>query len=521
MTIPWGNNLIRAAELSSDGDFLRLFFKSVSMATTSSVLAVLIAFPIAYYLAFGLRKSKYTWLIIVIAPFLTSYLLRIFAWKLILGDQGIINTALFESGLRSPDNPLSFLIYSQFTVILVLLYAWVPFIVLPIFIALENLDRRLLEASTDLGASRLTAIAQDHDPAGGAGHHRRLPVRVHPLDRRVHHALARRRQRRLHVRPGDRAAVRRRHAQLADGIGALRLPARRRPLPDARDVEVPPPGRRCNGMTDVFMSRTGRWLLITFFGFFLVFLYAPTIVLIVFSFNDSVIAALPFEGFTTRWYEAAWQEEGVRDALWASVKVAFGSAFIATGLGLLVSYAIARRRFGGKAAISAIVLVPLVVPTVVLGVSLLVLFRPNDPVIPVPLSLWAVLIGHIVIAIPFCVLILLPRLASIDRRLEEAAEDLGASWTTTFRRIILPLITPAVLSSIIVAFVVSFDEVVIASFVVGDQITLPVYLYSGLRFAERVMLLVPVATVMIAVSFVLVIAAEFIRRIGERRVGVR
>ena len=166
-------------------------------------------------------------------------------------------------------------------------------------------------------------------------------------------------------------------------------------------------------------------------------------------------------------------------------------------------------------------LVPLVVPTVVLGVALLVLFRPNAPVIPVPLSLWAVLIGHIVIAIPFCVLILLPRIASIDRRLEEAAEDLGASWTTTFRRVILPLITPAVLSSIIVAFVVSFDEVVIASFVVGDQVTLPVYLYSGLRFAERVMLLVPVATVMIAVSFALVFAAELIRRIGERRVGVR
>ena len=96
------------------------------------------------------------------------------------------------------------------------------------------------------------------------------------------------------------------------------------------------------------------------FGLFLVFLYAPTIVLIVFSFNDSVIAALPFVGFTTRWYEAAWQEEGVRDALWASVKVAIGSALIATGLGLLVSYAIARRRFGGKAAISALVLVPLV-----------------------------------------------------------------------------------------------------------------------------------------------------------------
>jgi spermidine/putrescine transport system permease protein len=169
LTIPAGNNLLRVAELSSDGDFLRLFFRSVTMATTSAVWAVIIAFPIAYFLAFGIKKSKYTWLLIVIAPFLTSYLLRIFAWKIILGDQGLINSALFELGLRNPDNPLSFLIYSQFTVILVLLYAWVPFIILPIFIALENMDRRLLEAATDMGASRLQALRKITLPIAAPG----------------------------------------------------------------------------------------------------------------------------------------------------------------------------------------------------------------------------------------------------------------------------------------------------------------------------------------------------------------
>ena len=169
MTIPWGNNLLRLGSLSSEGDFLRLFFRSVSMATTSAVLAVLLAFPVAYFLAFGIRKSKYTWLLIVIAPFLTSYLLRIFAWKVILGDQGLINSALFQLHLRDPDNPLSFLIYSQFTVILVLLYAWVPFIVLPIFISLENMDRRLLEAATDLGASRLRALRRVTIPIAAPG----------------------------------------------------------------------------------------------------------------------------------------------------------------------------------------------------------------------------------------------------------------------------------------------------------------------------------------------------------------
>ena len=169
LTIPAGNNLLRVAELSSEGDFLRLFFRSVTMATTSAVWAVIIAFPIAYFLAFGIKKSKYIWLLVVIAPFLTSYLLRIFAWKIILGDQGLFNSALFELGLRDPDNPVSFLIYSQFTVILVLLYAWVPFIILPIFIALETVDRRLLEAATDMGASRLKAMRKVTLPIAAPG----------------------------------------------------------------------------------------------------------------------------------------------------------------------------------------------------------------------------------------------------------------------------------------------------------------------------------------------------------------
>ncbi len=170
LTIPAGTNLLRLAEIqSADSSYLRLFFKSITLALTTSVLAVLIAFPIAYFLAFCLTKSKYTWLIIVIAPFLTSYLLRIFAWKVILGDQGLINSALFATGLREEGDPLSFLIYSEFTVIIVLMYAWVPFVCLPIFIALENMDRRLLEAATDLGASRLQAFRRVTLPIAAPG----------------------------------------------------------------------------------------------------------------------------------------------------------------------------------------------------------------------------------------------------------------------------------------------------------------------------------------------------------------
>ena len=281
--------------------------------------------------------------------------------------------------------------------------------------------------------------------------------------------------------------------------------------------------KRRGATIDVAVSKNGKRLLLAFFVLFLVFLYLPTVMLTIFSFNDSSNVAFPLSGFTTQFYEDAFNNAQVRSSFFASLRVAAGTAVIATIIGVLVSYALARRRFRGKSVVSALVLLPLVVPTVVLGIALLILFRPQNPPIDflsVPLGLWAVLIGHVVFALPFCILLLLPRIASIDRRIEEAAYDLGASWFTTFRRIVLPLITPALISSLLIAFVISIDEVVIASFLVQDQVTYPVYLYSGLRISGQTTVLMPIATVMIVVSFLLVIAAEIIRRVGERRVGL-
>ncbi len=138
--------------------YLRLFWKSVKMSVTVSAIIVVLAYPLAYYLALSGTKRKYILLLLLIAPFLTSYLLRVLAWTVILGDKGVVNTFLFWTGLRSPDHPLSQLLYSRFAVMLVLGYIWLPFVALPIFVSLESLDRRLLEAASDLGASRLQAF---------------------------------------------------------------------------------------------------------------------------------------------------------------------------------------------------------------------------------------------------------------------------------------------------------------------------------------------------------------------------
>src|SRR5881275_612385 len=138
--------------------YLGLFWKSVKMSLIVSTIVVALAYPVAYYLALSGTKRKYVLLLVLIAPFLTSYLLRVLAWKVILGNQGVVNSFLFWTHLRSPEHPLSQLLYSRFAVMLVLGYIWLPFVALPIFVSLESLDRRLLEAAADLGSSRLRAF---------------------------------------------------------------------------------------------------------------------------------------------------------------------------------------------------------------------------------------------------------------------------------------------------------------------------------------------------------------------------
>src|ERR1043166_8745418 len=134
--------------------YLSLFWKSVKMSLIVSTLIVLLAYPLAYYLALSGTKRKYVLLLLLIAPFLTSYLLRVLAWKVILGNEGAINSFVVWTGLRSPDHPISQLLYSRFAVMLVLAYIWLPFVALPIFVSLESLDRRPLRGARGLQAFR-------------------------------------------------------------------------------------------------------------------------------------------------------------------------------------------------------------------------------------------------------------------------------------------------------------------------------------------------------------------------------
>ena len=266
---------------------------------------------------------------------------------------------------------------------------------------------------------------------------------------------------------------------------------------------------------DVALSRTGAWVLRIFFALVVLFLYAPIVILVIFSFNDSALPSFPLSGFTWRWYHQFLVNGELRAALETSAIVAALSSLGAVLLGILASIALVRRRFPGKSPVSALLLSPLVIPYVVFGISLLLFFHAAG----IPRTVLTVVIGHVVITLPYTILVLMPRLQQIDVSLEEAAYDLGASRLRTYRSITLPLLLPAVVSAFLIAFTTSFDEYAVASFVVGSRLTFPIYLYSALRFPNQLPQVIAVAVVVITISLVVVVGAELGRRVAERRLG--
>jgi spermidine/putrescine transport system permease protein len=269
-------------------------------------------------------------------------------------------------------------------------------------------------------------------------------------------------------------------------------------------------------MNDVALSKNGARAMRVFYALVVLFLYAPILVLLVFSFNKSDIPAFPLSGFTLHWYGDFIRNGDLRAALGTSAQVAALTSVGAVVLGVLSSVALARTVFRGKAAASALLLSPLVIPYIVFGISLLLLFHQ----LGIGRGTLTVVIGHIVITLPYAILVLVPRLEQIDASLEEAAFDLGASRLRTFRSITLPLILPAVLSAFLIAFTTSFDEYAVASFLIGTSPTFPIYLYSALRFPSQLPQVIAVAVVVLVVSLTIVVAAEAGRRIAERRGGL-
>ncbi len=208
------------------------------------------------------------------------------------------------------------------------------------------------------------------------------------------------------------------------------------------------------------------------------FLYLPIVILVVFSFNASQLVTV-WGGFSTRWYSAIWQNRQLMDAAWMTVKVAAASAAFATVVGTLAALALTRYlRFRGRFLFSGLVYAPVVMPEVITGLSLLLLFVS----LGIDRGFWTVTVAHATFTCGFVAVVVQSRLVTFDRALEQAAADLGAAPWQVFTRITLPIIAPAVVAGFLLAFTLSLDDLVIASFTTGPgSTTLPMRIYSQVR----------------------------------------
>jgi spermidine/putrescine transport system permease protein len=259
-------------------------------------------------------------------------------------------------------------------------------------------------------------------------------------------------------------------------------------------------------------GRGGNVALKIYTGLVYLFLFAPILVVALTSFNPTGRATIP-NALTTQWYADLMEDDQLLEALWTSLQVAVLTALIASVLGLMAAYGLSRYRFPGRGALQGLYYLPMLVPAVVSGVSLLTWYNE----IGIDLGFISILIAHVIFALPFTLTIILTSFAGFDTRLEEAAQDLGATPFRTFRYITLPLVMPGVIGGALIAFTLSFEEFVLTFFVAGGGVqTLPLVIYNRIRY-----LLSPeinaIATIVMAFSIGLLVLGQVAAAIRARK----
>jgi len=496
----------------------KLLWRSIKMSAAVTVITVLLAYPAAYFLAFRVKRNKMTWLILINIPFVTSYLLRVLAWKIMLGNNGVINSSLLDLGFIQ--EPLDYLLYSRFAVVLTLTHAWAAFAILPIYVSLQKIDRSLLEAAADLGDGPVKRFLRITLPLSMPGVIAAAVIEFIPT---VGDYIT-------PVMVGGTKGI-----MIGQIVAAQFGAANNWPLGAALTIiiMITITAIAC---TFIWLSKRGTvkvkdmeattghqepshvegrrfdWLFI-YMILYLLFLYIPSAMLPIFSFNDSIQMVLPLKEFTTKWYVGLAEQPGLMRALGNSLKVAVPVAIVTTTLATFAAKSLTRYRMPGRSLAIGFILLPMVMPGIILAVGLLVL----TIAVGMPLSLWAIGISHIVATVPFSTLVVMARLEGFSKSIEEASLDLGISSFMTFWRVTFPLILPGICASLLLTFTASFDEFLFAFFLGGSQVTLPVYIWTQVRFPDTLPTVLALGALIFMVSVVLVGTAEWLRRMGTEQ----
>ena len=471
LTLNLGNFL----QLTDDPLYFEAYLQSLQVAAISTICCLLMGYPLAWAVAHSKPSTRNILLLLVILPSWTSFLIRVYAWMGILKNNGILNNFLLWLGVI--DQPLTIL-HTNLAVYIGIVYAYLPFMVLPIYTALTRIDYSLVEASLDLGARPLKTffsvivpltkggiIAGSmlvFIPAVGEFVIPELPGQHHDWPRAVAGVLQ--------------------QPRLAGGLGGG---DRHVTAADRADHVVPQTSAETDGrprMNNLPVVRSPWRIAILIIGF--TFLYAPMLMLVIYSFNSSKLVTV-WAGWSTRWYSELFHDDAMMSAVGLSLTIAALAATMACVLGTIAALVMVRfGRFRGANGFAFMITAPLVMPDVITGLSLLLLFVALAHAIGWPadrgmLTIW---LAHVTFCTAYVAVVISSRLRELDRSIEEAAMDLGATPLKVFFIITLPMIMPAVISGWLLAFTLSLDDLVIASFVSGPgATTLPMLVFSSVR----------------------------------------
>lgn len=474
----------------------------------SSLITVVLTFPFAYYVALRVRPGRRIFLILLaMLPFFTSYLIRVFAWLNMFGEKGILNEALNRIGLI--DAPLEIFGFDRPAIVITFVYLLFPLSFLATYITLERMNPTLLEAASDLGANSLRRTVRVVLPIARTGLLAGFIVSFIAMAGD-------------YVTPSliggtegifySNLIVNQFGASLQWGFGAalgivllvsvaLLLIVLRRLIGTVESA----------GEYTRSYQRVRSPFLTAYAILFNIFLYTPVALLVFFSFNEEPAVGFPFHGPTLAWFETAINDTVAIEALETSLTVAVVSVALSLLLGTTAALYMARHKGFWRNFSFASISAPMLLPPVILGIAIIIGLNALN----VERGLWTIVVGHVVITLPLVTLLILSRLEGLDVNQELAAMDLGARPWRALVRIALPQALPGIIGAAMIAFAISMDEFILTFLVTGSQTTLPLYIYSQLRF-KLTPELTAISTLMLVASFALVLVGAMIA-LGRRQ----
>lgn len=496
----------------TESTYWQSLLRSFLFVGIASAATVLLTFPFAYFVAVKVPpRRRLLWVLVATVPFFTSYLIRVFAWLNLLGGDGIINDALRRIGVVSGD--VGFLATGRVAVVITFVYLLFPLAFLTTYIALERMNSQLLEAASDLGARPWESLLLVTAPIARTGLVGGFVFSfIAMMGDYITPTLIGGTQGTLF----SNLIVNQFNESLQWGFGSslalILLVSIFLMLVVLRLVAG---GVEATGeYTRSFTPRRSPFLR-AYAVLFLIYLYAPMAVLILFSVNDSSSIGLPFKGFTTHWISAVFNDLVLQDALITSLTVAGVAVAISVVLGSIAAVQLSRSRGPLRNLSLGAIAMPLFLPPLVLGLAIIIGLNALN----LQRGLWTIILGHTILTLPIVVVLVSVRLEGLDRNQELAALDLGARPLKAFLHVTLPQALPGIVAAAMIAFAVSMDEFIMTFLITGSQTTLPLYIYGSLRFGVSPELSAVSSLILIA-SFALIVGGSLIA-IGRQRSASR